>query len=169
MAARFNANGTLDRTFGGRGYSAVAFARGAESSMSLSLQPDGAIVVGGYGDDRRDNLAYVLTRFEMSGAVDTSFGHGGRVVTSFRREAILFDTVVQPDGRIIAAGSSPKGFGIVRYLRDGSRDPSFGRDGRVETRGGSDPASIALQADGKLLAVGYSAHDAFLVIRYLTS
>src|SRR3954454_21029823 len=76
--------------------------------------------------------------------------------------------VLQPDGKVIAAGGSGDAFVVARYNINGSLDATFDGDGIVETRfpligrhdvvlnGFSSAQSVALQSDGKLLAGGYS-------------
>ncbi|HIK91807.1 MAG TPA: hypothetical protein EYG03_07475, partial [Planctomycetes bacterium] len=90
------------------------------------------------------------------------------------------DMVVQPDGKIVVAGYSVNGnyngVTVVRYNPDGSRDSSFDGDGRVYTSLGTGRhfvTSVALQADGKLVAAGYfgssaSSDNDLAVVRYNT-
>ena len=72
----------------------------------------------------------------------------------------VFDLVIQPDGKLVAAGwSSPGGFDIAmaRYNADGSLDSSFDGDGMVIApfRPASTYAShIVVQPDGKILTGG---------------
>jgi uncharacterized delta-60 repeat protein len=84
--------------------------------------------------------------------------------------------VLQTDGKIVAAGESDRGFAVVRYLSSGEVDRSFGTDGKVMTRIGTDPeiedavSDMALQTDGKIVVVGRSwqqySQD-MAVVRYL--
>jgi uncharacterized delta-60 repeat protein len=82
--------------------------------------------------------------------VTTDFGLGG-----INR---AFALVLQPDGKLVAAGTNNIGFALARYLPDGRLDPTFGVGGKVTTDfafGGSDQASaLILQPDGKLVAAG---------------
>lgn len=98
------------------------------------------------------------------GRLDVSFGEDGRVVTApgvFEDQA--YAVLVQPDGRILAAGSSSNGvnldFALVRYTADGELDPAFNINGLVTTQVGADDdeiAAIALQEDGYIVAAGYA-------------
>ena len=70
------------------------------------------------------------------GALDPSFGSGGIVVTDFNGsiDDAAFAIAVQPDGKVLAAGyafsfATNYDFALVRYLPDGSLDPSFGTNG----------------------------------------
>ena len=45
-----------------------------------------------------------LARYNANGTLDTSFGSNGQVTAEFGTEASALAVVLQPDGRIIAAG-----------------------------------------------------------------
>jgi uncharacterized delta-60 repeat protein len=97
----------------------------------------------------------------MGGALDTSFGTGGRVTTTTGNSAAASAVVMQPDGKIIAAGYGYNGvdydFAIARFNQNGTLDPSFGTGGKVATDfGGADDFanSILRQPDGKVVVVG---------------
>ncbi|MGW9069779.1 calcium-binding protein [Streptomyces yangpuensis] len=113
------------------------------------------------------------------GDLDPSFGGGDGVVTTDLGAAeAAADTVVQPDGKVVAVGSDATdffgNFAAVRYNPDGSLDTTFGDGGTVSTdiAGGSDSAEgVALQADGKIVVVGVSENLEggvawFTVVRY---
>ena len=70
---------------------------------------------------------------------------------------------VQPDGKIVAAGTTSDAeheyFALARFNTDGSVDGSFGSDGQVATEffGLANPAcALDLQPDGKIVAAGYA-------------
>lgn len=92
---------------------------------------------------------------------DPGFGNNGVVITSESgKSTAIYSTALQNDGRTIAAGqyfnaSSTHSF-IVRYLPDGTPDPSFGVQGRVTTPVGWEDGllSVIVQADGKITAAG---------------
>ena len=51
------------------------------------------------------------------GSLDASFGKGGMVTTAVGRYGGAADAlVIQPDGKIVAAGGSPGGITLMRYL-----------------------------------------------------
>src|SRR4030095_13605403 len=75
---------------------------------------------------------------QSSGTLDTTFGTNGTVTTDFGAPAGLASVAVQPDGKIVAAGtvSSPVSltdFALSRYNTDGTLDASFGAGGKVTT------------------------------------
>ena len=108
---------------------------------------------------------------------DTTFRGDGTVVTDVvhRSPESAYGLVVQPDGRIVVAGFAAPvgkdgGFALVRYNADGTRDHSFGGDGIVLTNitGGRDNAqAVVRQANGKLIAVGFTTEKrSFALARY---
>src|SRR5262249_6508072 len=96
------------------------------------------------------------------GALDTTFGQGGAVLTHFgafnndQAQAIA----VQSDGKIVvvgSGGSTGNDFEVVRYNPNGSLDTSFGSGGKVTTdfAGRGDAAqAVVIQSDGKIVVVG---------------
>src|SRR5262245_7222683 len=104
-----------------------------------------------------------------AGQIDTTFGSGGSVVTSFSSGNDLPGAViVQPDGKILVGGAAatpatskdtPQ-FALARYTTSGSLDTTFGSGGKVTTKFGKGKSSavgyaMALQSDGKIILGGY--------------
>jgi uncharacterized delta-60 repeat protein len=122
--ARYRTDGTLDPTFGDGGVVKVP-AFGAFDSV---LQPDGRILVGGGAAGYQP--AGFVARFLPDGSFDASFGDGGHVTTLIGVQTLFRALMLQPNGKIIAAGTANKGgdfrFAVARYTPDGSLDPSFG-------------------------------------------
>jgi uncharacterized delta-60 repeat protein len=115
-------------------------------------------VAAGAGSDDRQ---FAAARYDENGALDTSFGGDGKVLTNLTSgRDWAWDMAIQTDGKIVAAGAAGGlggRFGIVRYETDGSLDSTFGGDGKVLTNftSGWDAASAAaVQSDGKLVAAG---------------
>jgi uncharacterized delta-60 repeat protein len=184
--ARFFPNGDLDHpqftsdTFG-RGTFPDSQARFPGATLAraeaLTRQPDGRYVTAGFatiGGAARPALA----RFNHTGGLDGSFGTGGMVTTLLPGTGAYSDVAVQPDGKILAAGSSTtdgsSALALARYLPDGRLDTTFGGDGLVLTRldGSFDDAaaSILRLSDGRLVAAGsdtaFSFEHRYLLIRY---
>ena len=97
---------------------------------------------------------------QTAGALDTSFGTNGKATTSFLSQARGNAMVVQPDGRIVVAGTGgADDFALVRYNSDGSLDTGFNSTGLVTTDmsgRGDEALAVALQSDGKIIAAGYA-------------
>jgi uncharacterized delta-60 repeat protein len=118
--------------------------------------------------------------FAQPGTLDIRFGGDGKVSTGFEDfNDQAGAMIVQPDGRIVLAGSSYKGLGVgydfsmLRYNSDGTLDPGFGTGGKVLTDfiGDDEVATaIARQPDGKLVVAGYAylsgSQNNFAVARY---
>jgi uncharacterized delta-60 repeat protein len=176
--------------------------RSTDVITAIAIQADGKIVAAGYSNSPNGDANFTLVRYNTNGVIDTSFGDNtqqpGRVLTDFRALANgnrSFDQItalaIQSDGKIVAGGvsDSPNGdynFALVRYNTNGVIDTSFGdntqQPGRVLTdfqplpngrRSADYIKALAIQADGKIIATGYSHSpndDAnFALVRYNTN
>ncbi len=175
------AAGVLDRTFGRQGKVLTNIARDHDDKIfDVSLLPSGKIVATG---DSSGSLDFPVARYLPDGSLDTSFGGGdGKSAINFGRgEATALS--VQPDGKLVVAGNllDSQGFGgigLVRYLRDGTLDKSFGGDdGKVIAdlgeRRNNGALDVALQGE-KIVVAGFSdwlrdtgvRESDFVLIRY---
>src|SRR5207237_10393012 len=140
---RYNTDGTLDNTFGRGGKVRTDFPGLAAVSSAVVIQPDGKIVVAG-GAFPQFTFAgnFEVVRYNSNGSLDRSFGNGGIVTTTFPEGSYAFDVALQPDGKIIAAGTvfvdfnpgemSDTDFALARYNSDGSLDTTFGNGGMAK-------------------------------------
>jgi uncharacterized delta-60 repeat protein len=89
------------------------------------------------------------------GDLDSTFGSGGRVTTLIGSGSTGTDVAIQDDGKIVVAGGSSR-FTFARYRTNGTLDPAFGTNGTKEIKVGGEgtAAALAIQADGKIVAVG---------------
>jgi uncharacterized delta-60 repeat protein len=158
--ARFLPNGTSDTTFDGDGR-ATTDAGGSGFAADVILQPDGRIVAAGnvFGGS---NLNFAVVRYLPNGSLDTTFSGDGRVTTSFGGTSQAFAVTLQRDGKIVVAGNAFVGFGVARYLPNGTLDTTFSGDGLVTTDFGEGPGlsafatDVVSQPDGRLVVVGAS-------------
>ena len=102
------------------------------------------------------------------GDLDPTFGTGGRVVTDFGFDDRATGVALQPDGRIVVAGTGCGGdFLVARYDTGGAPDPSFGLGGGecVDVAGGlaDEGRQVMVLGDGRLLVAGTSGTDFALV------
>ena len=170
---RYNPDGSLDTSFDGDGKVTTDFLSGDDAANSVAIQSDGKIVAAGYSVDG-SIYVFAFVRYNADGSLDTSFDDDGKVTTAVLPGAIARSVAVQADGKIVAAGSVSGDFALVRYNPDGSLDTSFDGDGTVTTAvlDGEDYArSVAIQADGKIVAAGSSWNgpghgDDFALVRY---
>ncbi len=174
-ALRFNNDGTRDTNFGPGGILTADIAHRTSAAKGVAVQSDGKIVVAGYASNGGNDL-FALARFLADGSFDNSFGSGGQVKTKLgSANSGANAVIIQPDGRLLAAGyttlNGNRDFAVIRYLENGTLDPSFGTNGIsiISLAVGSDDANaITLQADGKLLVAGVSHNGAnldFAVVR----
>ncbi|MEO5720501.1 MAG: dockerin type I domain-containing protein [Chthoniobacterales bacterium] len=126
--ARYNPDGSLDSTFGLAGKVITDFP-GADAAHAVGVLADGKILVAG-----ASNSNFAIARYDANGALDTSFGAGGKVTTSGTTEGgalFLLGSQFGVAGK--GSGSSGNGVYLARYNGDGSLDASFGAGGRVFT------------------------------------
>jgi uncharacterized delta-60 repeat protein len=183
VLARFKTDGTLDSTFGSGGKVTTLF---ATSSMTYGeggvvVTSAGQIVVAG-----DSGSAFVLARYNANGGLDTNFGSGGEVFSSFAQFPSVGARALlqQPDGKLIVVGDTnggaPNDWLMVRYNADGTLDTNFGSQGLVATplsgevgsgaTGGGGAAlypSARTANDGKIVVVGSDdATKTWQVVRY---
>jgi uncharacterized delta-60 repeat protein len=175
--ARYNRNGTLDKTFSGDGKVTTNFSASPDIVRGVAIQTDGKIVVAGRGGSPAN---FALARYNSNGTLDGTFGSGGKVTTNVNHtDANQANAVaLQIDGKIVAAGfdvtnGPPKvtKFAVARYNTDGTLDATFeSGDGMMDARLTGDDIGygVALQADGKIV-VGGRAGTRFGVLRLTTS
>ncbi|MBK8465040.1 MAG: InlB B-repeat-containing protein [Chloracidobacterium sp.] len=181
---RYNANGSLDSSFGNGGKVTTSIL-GSAICLSLALQADGKIVAAGFATDTLSgnfSSVFALTRYNSNGSLDTTFGSGGKVTTPIgNTDDLAFSVSIQQDGKIVVGGHSNNGtdadFAVVRYLSNGSLDPAFGNSGKVITPIGVSHdrgSSLAIQNDGKIVLTGGSMESLasnnmdFSAVRYNT-
>jgi len=168
---RYTESGALDPLFGSGGIVQTNFetGNGNDAAFCTAIQTDGRIVVAGVIDFNANQGSVAIARYNTNGSPDTSFGSGGKVVTSVETfgEDRASALVIQPDGKILIAGSvfvSNFNFQeiVIRYNANGSLDTSFGSGGIVRTQigggqgGGNQARAIALQPDNKIVTAGMS-------------
>jgi uncharacterized delta-60 repeat protein len=161
---RFTRAGSLDASFGSGGV--VTGPQGDGSA--IAVQDNGKIVVVGTSGDPFSSFAAITAfRLQPDGLPDAGFGSNGFVRTPIGLGSVGRDVALQPDGKIVVAGSSD-GMTLVRYETDGSLDPSFGSGGIAKSAapGPSWAESVVLQGDGRILAAG-GAGTSMAVARFL--
>jgi uncharacterized delta-60 repeat protein len=172
--ARYTSAGALDPSFGKGGITSTPIDEGpyvysTAFPEAVTILTSGKILVGGIvdtsaGSDAPTDYAFVLARYSADGSLDSTFGKGGLVQTHFLGNDTLSGMGVEPDGKVVAAGTAQplatddkQAIAVARYLPDGSLDSTFGSGGKVVTHGyqsaylGSD---VALRDDGSIVVVG---------------
>src|SRR6185295_19058268 len=130
-------DGSLDSTFGINGKTTTPIGSHDDYGLSIALQPDSKIVVGGYINNGLNN-DFALLRYKSDGSPDSTFGTNGMVTTPVGSYGDNANSIaIQPDGKIVAGGYSDTTtgdfFAVVRYNNDGTIDTTFGPGGKVVT------------------------------------
>src|SRR3990167_10477080 len=131
LIGAINLHATLDTTFNPLGplpgTVATQFPDAIfDGSNSVNIQSDGKIVAAGITYDGINTFG--LARYNIDGAIDTSFGINGFVRTPFYGDTFSFisDSKMQKDGKIVAAGTATINenilFALARYNTNGSLD-----------------------------------------------
>jgi uncharacterized delta-60 repeat protein len=165
--ARYKYWGSLDTTFDGDGLLVTDIAGFNDQGNSLIQQSDGMILVVGVASNGA-NDDFAIVRYKSDGSLDGNFADGGILRIDFAGgDDAAQDVVLQPDGRIIVVGSASDNFAMARINPNGSLDSSFGVGGKVvnDIPGSNGLNAMALQQDGKIVAVG-SVGDDIAVVRY---
>jgi uncharacterized delta-60 repeat protein len=162
---RYNADGSLDTTFGAGGKVVTDISGGTDQARALSIMADGRIVVAGMGSVAGTSR-FAVARYTSAGQLDTSFDTDGKATSQYAPgSATAQSIVVLSDGSIIAAGSvynfstDAADFAAVKYQSNGSLDAGFGAGGWaiLDMGGNNDSAqSLLRQSDGKLVLAGYN-------------
>jgi uncharacterized delta-60 repeat protein len=179
--ARYNANGSLDTTFGVGGMVKTDFYGLFDAAQAVALQTNGKIVVGGtaYLSGAYPGQ-FMLARYNLDGTLDTTFGSGGIVTNDYG--FVIRDLTIQPNGRIVAVGEAAPGaeatsrfytnFVVLRYNANGSLDSSFDANGIVETDFNDNydfAHCVTIQSDNRILVggeAGGSGSFRFAMARY---
>ncbi len=137
--ARLNSDGSLDTSFN----SGIA----ADSNiMSVVLQSDGKIIIGGPFTSYNGSIRNYIARLKSDGSLDSSLPMQKNATN------IVQSIAVQTDGKILVGGDFISFTRqLARFNSDGSPDITFyegtGANGTVST--------IAIQHDGKAIIGGY--------------
>ena len=163
---RYASNGQLDLSFGDDGI--VTTTIGSDAwGFDVALQADNKILVAGKSDNH-----FALARYTSAGQLDPTFSDDGLVTTAIGAKAAGNSLALQPDGKIIVAGTSDNHSALARYTSAGQLDPSFSDDGLVTTTmmSGALGFDVALQPDGKIVVAGTEGFGGgFALARYTSS
>lgn len=172
LLVRYNADGSLDATFGNGGKVVTSFGASTDRIHAILVQDDGMIVVGGDSDQgtTATGIDFALARYSANGTLDAGFGIAGKVLTPVRgqsaRDSIYAMTWQQVGNqkRIVAVGGEGD-FAAARYLPDGQLDAAFGTDGKVGALFGSTigaARAVLATPQGQLVLAGDSMNDVAL-------
>jgi uncharacterized delta-60 repeat protein len=181
--ARYNANGSIDASFGNGGrVSTDVNTKHYSELKAVAIQADGKIVVAGNTTNLLGtNLDFTVIRYKTNGNLDSTFGTNGVVTLDFgNSDDFARSIAIQNDGKIIVGGdakvSGNVDFAAARLNTNGTLDNGFGLNGKIniDFESNYDQAdAMLLQPDGKILLGGFytvstNTHFAFGLVR-LTS
>jgi len=175
---RVNSNGNIDSSFGKNGKIVFGTGQFYDYGRTITLQPDGKILVGstaGYKCDCApgyygglewicEKSFFLMQRLNNDGSLDKTFGIEGKVADS----TFLTNPsglILQPDGKILISGSGSLNVITKRYNSDGSPDLNFGSGGKNIIYPDynfdyMDLKALTIQADGRIiLAVNYLSNN----------
>jgi uncharacterized delta-60 repeat protein len=172
---RYLPNGELDPAFGGDGVVTTPIGPGTNGRASaVAIQADGRIVVAGMGVHPSSQPPFyfdpAVVRYLADGSLDPAFGAGGIVVTPFVDPVEIVGMALQPDGRIVLAGTAHWGPTdqdplVLRYHPSGFPDETFGAAGvvRLTLNGYQRVTDVALTSTGRILLTASATGGALLV------
>jgi uncharacterized delta-60 repeat protein len=183
LLARYNTDGTLDKTFGHGGVITTDFGKYGDAIDDIAIQPDGKIIAAGQTglqfDFQNENVA--IARYQTNGNLDDSFATAGKATVIFPGfDASARRIILQPDNKIVFAGEiyslnyAGQDFALGRLLSNGELDSSFATNGETTINFGllEQTGGLALQKNKILLAgTSYSVNDSnqqadYTLVRY---
>ncbi len=161
---RYNANGTLDTTFGSSGKTFTRLSTFEDYAYSVTVLQDGKILLAEESPLRTGHPPSPLrATMPMAASIRVSARTGASAHSSITRGGSGQSMAVQADGKILVGGTAQSemgsSFGIVRYNTDGTLDSVSARNGQAVVSvgsGGSGAYSITIQPDDKILLAGVS-------------
>ena len=130
LVARFNADGSIDNSFGVDGFQNISVTESDDFVNSILVQPDGKIVGAGYGLNVTTNYNFIVFRLTSNGLTDSTFNSTGKLEFDFENTSDVSVTLtMQDDGKLLVGGSSEDGAAVLRLTENGIPDSSFADDG----------------------------------------
>ena len=126
-----------------------------EEGAAVVVQPDGRVLAA--GNNQIQN--FLLMRFDTGGSPDNDFNGDGVVKVAFAAGSQFARALaLQPDGKIVLAGTAEKGLGFARVQPGGALDTTFSDDGRqvvLFTSNANDTTNgVAIEPDGGIIGAG---------------
>lgn len=152
-------DGAIDNRFGNNGFVFTPLTHAY--IYTLTVQSDGKIIIaGGFRTQVTMPSEVLILRYFADGALDHSFGIGGKVISNATPESEYASAVTtQSDGKIVIGGSYGdfrRLFMVLRYLPNGDLDNSFGVRITEMPCNQADIHTIWAHPNGKITAIGSS-------------
>ena len=165
VVVRFNANGSLDTSFGVNGVAGIPVTEVDNEFTTVRVQSDGKIVASGHISNGLSWFSLLIARFDENGTLDPAFGTNGVVNMNLNNvDDEFFGMELTPDDEIVLCGfttlQSDYTFHtlVMKFDATGQAVTRFGDNGAVVL--GTEPMNvgdaITLQDDNKILVTGTS-------------
>lgn len=197
FVAKYSAGGALLSAFGSNGVATVGFddyvAGGNTNDFAAGVLVDSQGRIYDCGASRSDAPVLVnvsVARYTANGQLDPGFGTGGRIYRSFNdlnNVSFVYGCTLQRERLVVSMHtgivSGSFELALMRFLDDGSTDPSFGAGGSISypidiggNGNGHEVAARVLPQGDNLLVYGSASPQnlcctepyGFVVIRTLT-
>lgn len=177
MIAKFSSTGAIVSSFGSNGVW-INMAMNARY-FDVDFQNSQLILSGNNGPGLTDFL--LESRSETNAAANLSFGTSGQTIININQSDTYYEVIFQPDGKILACGTSgsagigaARDFVVSRYNANGTLDLTWGTNGHTLTNiftNWDDAYGMDLYPGNKLILGGFSAqaNTQFAFARYVLS
>jgi uncharacterized delta-60 repeat protein len=156
VAVRLTPAGAPDTTFaaGQVGFTSPTAGPFDDECDAMVLQDDGKLVLlGASNTTRYPSHSLGAARLGTDGALDATYGNGGRSIYPVDVDPYLTAAIALPGGAVLEAGSGrTRSFAFVRDP-SGAQDSTYGAQGEV-VLALSPPRALARFGDGRVLALG---------------
>lgn len=181
--ARYNADGSLDTSFGGTGWVSILSGPSGYSNFAraVAVQSDGKILVAGrYISSSNLNGFFEVVRLNANGSLDSTFGTGGKVAVplSYAGTSLTggqgLGVAIDAAGRIDVAGNGYLADGsiimaVARLTSTGALDKSFGTGGTVVMQAPGSANTVATDVGiqsstlgSRIIVAGSTGGDTFV-------
>ena len=156
--ARYNTDGSLDRSFGDGGSVAIDFGNTRDDPTGLALDSQGRVVIAGFTTELGYSFDYAVARLEADGTLDTSFAGGGKQTINFGYyKERAYAVAVDSQDRVVLVGQNDSvgaatgyDFFVAQLKADGTLDTSFAGDGtQIVDIGNTDDFATGVAVDGQ--------------------
>jgi len=114
--ARLLADGSLDTSFDSDGLLLASVSSYHHSNGGIVIQSNGKILIGGEVDHSPSDIA--LVRLNTDGSYDSNFDLDGKLYTDLGSADYGNAIAIQPNDKLLVAGTSNSHFAVVRYILD---------------------------------------------------
>lgn len=178
LVARYNADGSLDRSFGGDGVVTIGWSAEGEGVNGVAIDSQGRIVVGGDAEVAGQS-DFAVARLLPSGFPDNGFDGDGRQTFESGGELDFGeDIAVDAEDRVLLAGQATEAgedlLILLRFTSQGEPDDSFSVDGLVASDFGEGAfgRGVAIDASGRIVVAGgarIGGNDLFAAVRFTSA